>query len=89
MTTPASTQTKLCDAFGTPLEDGDNVIYAFCRASSSIVFCHATVIGRSSKRVRIELNDSRYRGMPAFEDKEPKLVMPHQLVKYVNLPQDT
>lgn len=86
MTTPASTLTGLLDAFGAPLEVGDQVIYVFCRSSSSIVFCHATVVGRSSKRVRIELSDSRYRGMPAFEDKDPKLVMPHQLVKYANLP---
>lgn len=70
------------DAFGTPLEVGDRVLYVYKHASANLTISHATVVGRTDKRIKIVVSDSRQNGQPVFESREPKLTKPHALVKY-------
>jgi hypothetical protein len=70
------------DAFGTPLEVGDRVLYVYKHASANLTISHATVVGRTDKRIKIVVSDSRQNGQPVFESHEPKLTKPHALVKY-------
>jgi hypothetical protein len=81
MTTQLQEDVQL-DAFGTPLEVGDKVLYVFKQASANLTISHATVVGRTDKRIKIVVSDSRQNGQPVFESHEPKLTKPHALVKY-------
>lgn len=81
-----SVLTDLLDAFGTRIDLGDEVLYAFSRSSSSVIFCRAVVVGRTAKKVRIVVKDCRQHGAPAYDSIGPMLVVPYQIVKSLTPP---
>lgn len=70
------------DAFGTHLEVGDTVLHFFNHASTTPTICLATVVGATSKKVRIEIIDVRQNGIPVPHLPEIKLTKPQTLVKH-------